>query len=178
MQGATAPFSFCIQLVVPLRHHMSGCYIEPYTYCTRRYVTSQFVCTAYGDCTALYVWVLYRTVQRVYVNSVSTRLDPMASGSYTYWTRSYRAFKFAYTYCGTCMASYVRMLYRTVQGVYKISVCTRLDTWPRDRTRTGQDATGHSSLCIHLVAPVWLMSGCCIEQYSGFTKIPLELDWT
>ena len=70
------------------------------------------------------------------------------------------------------------MLYRTVQRVYKNSVRTRLDLRPRDRTRTGQDATGRSSLHIHLVAPVWLlMSGCCIAEYRGFTKIPFAPDW-
>ena len=64
----------------------------------------------------------------MYANSVCTRLDPMYSGSYTHFTRCYRIFEFAYTSRGDCMASYVRIMYRTVQGgVYKNSVYTILD---------------------------------------------------
>ena len=64
----------------------------------------------------------------MYANSVCTRLDPMYSGSYTYFTRCYRTFQFAYTSRGDCMASYVRIMYRTVQGgLYKNSVYTILD---------------------------------------------------
>ena len=44
--------------------------VGTYTYCGGRYGTYQFVCTAYVACRALYVRVLYRTVQRVYLNSV------------------------------------------------------------------------------------------------------------
>ena len=51
----------------------------------------------------------------------------MASRSYMYCTRCYGKFQFACTSYGACMASYVRMLYRTVHGVYKSSVYTRLD---------------------------------------------------
>ena len=52
----------------------------------------------------------------------------MYSGWYTYFTMCYRTFQFAYTPCGDCMASYVRIMYRTVQGgVYKNSVYTRVD---------------------------------------------------
>ena len=96
---------------------MANALSEPYTYYKRRYGTSQFVCEAYGACTESYVWVLYRTVQRVHENFICTRMDPMASRSYTYCKRCYGKFQFAYTSCGRCMASYVRMLYRTVQGV-------------------------------------------------------------
>ena len=144
-QGATAPSSLRIHLVAPVWLLMSGLCIEQYregftkTPCTpdstqwraglacalsesytkrmRCYGTSQFVCTAYVAYTTLNVLVLYRTVQLMYANSVCTRLDPMAWGSYTYCNRCYGTFQFAYTSCGRCMASYVRMLYRTVQWV-------------------------------------------------------------
>ena len=91
----------------------------------RCYGTSQFVCTAYVAYSALNVLVLYRTIQLMYANSVCARLDPRAWGSYTYCTRLYGTFQFAYTSCGGCMASYVKILYTTVQGVYKNSVYTR-----------------------------------------------------
>ena len=86
---STGPSSLRIQLVADVWLLMSGCCIEryrgftktpdpipwrtglacafseSYTSRTRCYETSQFVCTADGDCTMLYVRVLCRTIHRV-----------------------------------------------------------------------------------------------------------------
>ena len=57
-------------------------------------------------------------------------------------------------------------------GCTKTSFAHERTLWPPDRTPAARGATGSFSLRIHLVADVWLfMSGCCIEQYSRFTKI-------
>ena len=49
------------------------------------------------------------------------------SEPYTYCRRRYRTLQFAYTSFDACMACYVRIMYITVQGVYKNSVYSRLD---------------------------------------------------
>ena len=112
----------------------------------------------------------------------------MNSGSYTYCTRCYRTFQFAYTSCGSCMDSYVRMMYRTVQGggLQKFHVH---QTRPHDvlnwharcqiHTSNVRGATAPPSLYVQLMEPIRCrMSGCCTEPYCGCTKTPFAHDQT
>ena len=100
VQGDTGPSNFSIGLVgCPIHgtvQNRTACVrkfrlrqtghgvVNWYESCWNRTPTAQsamghpMLCTACSTCTASYIGVLYRTVQLVYENSVSTRLDPMA----------------------------------------------------------------------------------------------------